>query len=232
MALLNKDMIHSEGCARAFGRMFWAFLFFFDFRLGSSGVLVDVIPDFIGWILMASALGWILGLHTEIPKIRTLTYWMIFLSIFDLVDIQIPINRVRQIPCWTAPVLFLGLITLVLKLIVIWRLCGVIVDMAAAVNEPLIRERADFRRKLYLGFSILFLAVSRICIFFPPLAIPLFVVGLPFSIAVICLMMGLMKGTANMCRQGGQEYGPPPQPDSSVPPTPLKAPPAQEAINT
>jgi uncharacterized membrane protein len=170
MGLLNRDMIHSEACIRAFERLFWAFLFLIDFRLGYNNVHVDIIPDFIGWILIASALGWILELHSEIKGIRTLSYWLIFLSIFDLIEIRMPAGRAAQISCWTAPMFLIGIITLILSLIAIWRLCGVIVDMAAEVGSTLIRER-------------------------------------PLAIIVICLMMGLMKATANMCRQDSTQAG-------------------------
>jgi hypothetical protein len=207
MGLLDQDMIHSEPCIRAFERIFWAFLFFFDFRLGVNNVHVDIIPDFIGWILMASALGWILELHSEIKGIRTLSHWLILLSIFDLIEIRMPANRAGQISCWTAPMFLIGILTLILSLIAIWRLCGVIVDMAAEVGSTLIRERADFRRRLYVGFTIAVYVAAGICYVLPPLVFPLVFVALPLAIIIICLMMGLMKATANMCRQDSTQSG-------------------------
>ncbi|MHC4240579.1 MAG: hypothetical protein ACYSUC_12670, partial [Planctomycetota bacterium] len=182
-------------------------LFLIDFRLGYNNVHVDIIPDFIGWILIASALGWILELHSEIKGIRTLSYWLIFLSIFDLIEIRMPAGRAAQISCWTAPMFLIGIITLILSLIAIWRLCGVIVDMAAEVGSTLIRERADFRRRLYVGFTIAVYVAAGICYVFPPLVVPLVFIGLPLAIIVICLMMGLMKATANMCRQDSTQAG-------------------------
>jgi len=117
MGLLNRDMIHSERCIRAFERLFWAFLFFFDFRLGINNVHVDIIPDFIGWILIASALGWILELHSEIKELRTLSHWLIFLSMFDLIEIRIPLKDAEQISCcWIAPMFLIGIFTLILTL--------------------------------------------------------------------------------------------------------------------
>ncbi len=199
MGLLDHEKIHSEPCIRAFERMFWAFLFFIDFRIGVNNVHVDVLPDLVGWILMASALSWILELHSDIKGIRTLTYWLIFLSIFDFVEIRTPVRGFSySIP--SALRFLLQIITVILDIIVIWRLCGVIIDMAKAVDNALMKQRADFRRKLYVGFIIgVFVAVG-ICFIFPPFALITAIVGLPLAIVVFCLMMGLMKGTTNMCR--------------------------------
>ena len=200
MGLLDRDMIHSELCVRAFLRMFWAFLFFFDFRIGINNVHVDVLPDFIGWILMASALGWILGLHSDIKGIRTLSLVLIFLSIFDLIEIKIPIKKVGGISYDISMLFPIGIVLAILSIIVIWKLCGVIMDMAEAVGNPLIRERADFRRKLYLSFMIAITAAIGICLVVPPLILVVAIGGLIVAIVVLCLMMGLMKATANMCQ--------------------------------
>ncbi len=200
MGLLDRDMIHSELCVRAFLRMFWAFLFFFDFRIGINNVHVDVLPDFIGWILMASALGWILGLHSDIKGIRTLSLVLIFLSIFDLIEIKIPIKKIGGISYDISMLFPIGIALAILSIIVIWKLCGVIMDMAEAVDNQLIRERADFRRKLYLAFMIAITAAIGICFVVPPLILVVGIGGLIVAIVVLCLMMGLMKATANMCQ--------------------------------
>jgi len=200
MGLLDRDMINSELCVRAFLRMFWAFLFFFDFRIGINNVHVDVLPDFIGWILMASALGWILGLHSDIKVIRTLSLVLIFLSIFDLIEIKIPIKKVGGISYDISMLFPIGIVLAILSIIVIWKLCGVIMDMADAAGNPLIRERADFRRKLYLAFIIAITAAIGLCLVVPPLILVVVIGGLIIAIVVLCLMMGLMKATANMCQ--------------------------------
>ena len=198
--LLSPEIIHSDFCIRAFKRMFWAFLFFIDFRIGMNNVHIDVLPDFIGWILIAIALGWILELHSDIKFIRTLVYWLIFLSIFDLVEIQIPLKKTGSFTYSISPLFFIGIISVILTIIVIWKLCGVIMDMATAVNNVIIRNQAEFRRKLYIGFIISIIFFASISFIYPPFIFIAVVVGLPLAIVVFCLLMGLMRGTANMCR--------------------------------
>jgi hypothetical protein len=197
MGLLDRDMIHSEPCVRAFSRMFWVFLFFLDFRIGINNVHVDVLPDFIGWIMMATALGWILGLHSDIKGIRTLSLVLIFLSIFDLIEIKKKVSGISYDISMFFPI---GIALAILSIIVIWKLCGVIMDMAEAVGNQLIREQADFRRKLYLAFMIAITVAIGICFVVPPLILIVVVGGLIATIVVFCLLMGLMKATANMCQ--------------------------------
>lgn len=200
MGLLDRNLIHSEPCVRAFLRMFWAFLFFLDFRIGINKVHIDVLPDFIGWILIATALGWILGLHSDIKFIRTLSLVSIFLSIFDLIEIKIPIKKIGAISYDFSIFFPIGIALAILSIIVIWKLCGVIMDMAEAVGNQLIRERADFRRKLYLAFMIAFPVVMLICFVVPTLLPIVAIGGLIAAIVIFCLLMGLMKATANMCK--------------------------------
>ena len=199
---LSTEMIHSDTTIRAFERMFWAFLFLFDFRIGLNNIQVDILPDFIGWILFATAFGWILQLHSDIKFLKTLSFVLIFLSFFDLVQIQIPLKKAGAMTFSISPWFFIGIIIMILTIIVVWKLCGVIMDMAAAVNNTIIKDRAEFRRNLYIGFLIAVFIAALVCIVIPPLIIITVIVGLPLGIIVLCLMMGLMKGTANMCREG------------------------------
>jgi hypothetical protein len=198
--LLTPEMIHSDLCIRAFERMFWPFLFFIDFRIGMNNIHIDILPDFIGWILIVIALGWIIKLHSDIKFIRSLAYWLVFLSIFDLVEIQIPLKKAGSFTYSISPLFFVGIISAVLTIIVIWKLCGVIMEMADAVNNTIIRDQAEFRRKLYIFFTIFILFFALISFIIPPLILIAVVVGLPLAIVVFCLLMGLMRGTANMCR--------------------------------
>jgi len=197
---LTADTIRTERCAAAFDRMFWAFLFFLDFRIGINNVHVDILPDFIGWIMMASALFSLVDMSSTVRGIRTLACWLVFLSLFDLLEIRIPLGRSGAFHTWITPTLPIGIAAAVLDVIVVWRLCGFIMDMASAVDNPVIKGRAEFRRKLYLALVVIISVSVWISFLVPPFLLLALVVGLPLSIVVFCLMMGLMKGTARMCR--------------------------------
>ena len=198
---VNTRIIRSEECAAAFDRMFWAFLFFLDFRLGVNNVHVDVLPDFIGWLMIASALTSILELTPKMHGIRTLAYWLVFLSLFDMVEIRIPFMKSGNFTGYISPTFPLGIIATILDLLLIWKLCGVIIEMATAVGDDVIHERADFRRRIYLIFAICLSLSVLVSFVIPPIAIVAVIIGLPVGLVMFCLMMGLMKGTANLCRE-------------------------------
>ncbi len=151
---MNTGIIRSEECAAAFDRMFWAFLFFLDFRLGVNNVHVDVLPDFIGWLMIASALASILELSPKVQNIRKLANWLVGLSLFDMVEIRIPFMRSGNVTGQISPTFPLGIIATILDLLLIWKLCGMIIEMASVLGDDVIRERADFRRRIYLIFAI------------------------------------------------------------------------------
>jgi hypothetical protein len=111
-----------------------------------------------------------------------------------------PIKKIGAITYDISIFFPVGIALAILSIIVIWKLCGVIMDMAEAVGNQLIRERADFRRKLYPAFMIVFPVVIGICFAVPPLIPIVFIGGLIAAIVVFFLLMGLMKATANMCR--------------------------------
>jgi hypothetical protein len=203
---INHDMIRTERCARAFGSMFWGFLFLFDFRIGTGGVQVDLLPDFIGWILIASALENIRDLSPRVGGIRTLAQWLIFFSLFSLVEIKkkghsgFTVSANMSINL-TSPFRLIGSI---LAVLVIWKLCGLIMEMAEAVGDTLIRDRAEFRRMLYLIFIVSLPVVFGLVLLDKSLALFVLAIEIPFALIVFCLLMGLMKGTENMCRGSWQ----------------------------
>ncbi len=198
---VNPDMIHTEQCAGAFHRMFWAFLFFLDLRIGVNEVHVDLLPDFVGWALIASALTMILPLAPIVARLRTLAYWLVFLAIFDLVEIRIPLRRAGNVAAWITPTFPIGIVAAILEILFIWRLCGLIIEMASIAGNTTIRERADFRRRLYVGFIIVAMLAVAVSFAVPSFVLVTVIIALPLAIIVFCLMMGLMKGTENMCRQ-------------------------------
>ena len=197
---INQDVIPTERCASAFGRMFWAFLFFLDFRIGINNVHVDILPDFIGWIMIGSALATILDLSPRVVGIRTLASWLVFLSLFDLVEIRIPLSRSGAFTTWTTPTFPIGIIAAVLGILLIWKLCGLIIDMARIAGDTAISSRAAFRRKLYVALVVVLTITVAISFVAPPFILVAIVLGLPLAVIVFCLMMGLMRGTENMCR--------------------------------
>ena len=59
---INTDIMHTDRCASAFERIGWAFLFFLDFEIGQF----DILPDFIGWAVIAHALNQLRNLADDV----------------------------------------------------------------------------------------------------------------------------------------------------------------------
>ncbi|HNY27191.1 MAG TPA: hypothetical protein PLA90_02855 [Candidatus Sumerlaeota bacterium] len=199
---INHDMIRTERCARAFGNIFWSCLFFFDFRIGFNGVQVDILPDFIGWILIAFILSDIRDLSPKVGNIRTLVLCLIFFSLFDLVEIKKTVQLAAAVTTYItlkleSPFQMMGSI---LSIFVVWEFFGLITGMADAVGDTLIRERSEFRRTLFLIFIVSLPVTFGIALLAPSFALLFLVVEISFALIVFCLLMGLLKGIENMCR--------------------------------
>jgi hypothetical protein len=197
---IDSNVISTERCASAFGRMFWGYLFFIDFHVGINNVHVDLLPDFVGWLLIASALATIVDLSPKVAGLRNLAFWLVFLSLFDLVEIRTRLSQSGTFTTWTTPTLPIGIIAAVLDIFFMWRLCGLIIDMASLTGDRTIGNRADFRRRLYVALVVALAISIVIMVAVPPFGLVVLVIGLPLTILVYCLMMGLMKGTEKMCR--------------------------------
>ena len=198
MVEVNTNTIRTRQCATAFQHMIWAFIFFVDVRLGINNVHLDVLPDVIGWAIIASALTTILELSPIIRILRTLAYWLLFLSLFDVVEFRITVVQADNVTLWISPTFFVSIISTILDSILIWKLCGLIMAIATAMNNPKIRRRASFRRKLYLALVVLLRLSVLISFVFLPFTIITVIVGFPIGIIVLCLMMELMKDTADI----------------------------------
>ncbi len=195
MEPIDPELVKSQPCAEAFGRMFWAFLFFFDFRLGVNEVRVDVLPDVVGWCLFAVALAKISEVSPAVVSLRWFALWLLVWSIFDVVQFR----GASDIEELNAVFLILGIIAGVLNVVFVWKLCGLIIEMASAVGDTVVRRNADARRKIYLGFHIFLLVSIGLAAAAPPFALVAVIVGIPLAIVILCLMMGLMKQTERMC---------------------------------
>lgn len=203
---MSKDDWRLRGpthCAAAFSKISWALVFFFDIRIGINGVRVDLLPDFVGWWMMASALELILDLAFVVRTLRTLVHWLVFLSLFDLVEVSYPIAKYGEGTVSISACFPIGLITAALAMVAIWKLCGLIMELAIDLHEEEIWRRASFRRKAYLIWPVTVLAGVLATGGITSLALPLFVVGFAIDLTLACLMIGLMAGAAQMCDRHG-----------------------------
>jgi hypothetical protein len=207
MSAMDPTFIGSERCAAAFGRMFWAFLFFSpEIRFRAGSLSFDILPDFIGWLLLASSLEEIFAMAPEVRGLRTISHWMAFLSLSNLVHIEIPIGR-SSVAEYTASIatpwpfgIICGIVMSILYVLLVWKLLGLIMGMAAAVGNDQIYERADFRRKFATALAIMSVPFAFGVVFMLPLIVNFVAILALLGIVNTCLLLGLLSSTARMCR--------------------------------
>jgi hypothetical protein len=198
--MINADRIRDSHCDLAFTRIFWALLVvLIDIRLGGR-YRVDILPDFIGWIVIFSALGWMENVHPTVRTIRMLTAAEIFLSFFDLVDRVGPQHSGFQFSIDLSPPAIGSFVSLVVMVIIIWQICGLIMKLAEALDEPVLRARADLRRKLFLALWVAVPIAVLSIIAAPPFGIVLGIGVAAYALVVFILILALMLHAAGACR--------------------------------
>src|SRR5262249_54509201 len=196
--------VAAQRYATGFARMFWAFLFLgISFRLtwtlGRQQFMIDLLPDFIGYLLIAAGANRLLGLHAKARGIRNLAMVLTFLALPDAVQYRIDLGQSGNVTYWITPTLPLAIITSILDIILVWKLCGLIADIARQVSVTRTEMCALVRRSYYLFLTLLGLVSLGLAFVAPALIIPAVIVGVILGIAVMCLMMGLMRQAERLC---------------------------------
>ena len=199
--------VAAERYASGFARMFWAFLFLgISFRLtwtlGRQQFMIDLLPDFIGYLLIAAGANRLLGLHAKARGIRNLAMVLTFLALPDAVQYRIDLGRSGNVTYWITATFPLAIITNILDIVLVWKLCGLIADVARQASVTRTEYCALVRRSYYLFLKLLGLAALGLVFVAPLLIIPAVIVGVVLGIAVMCLMMGLMRQAERLCAAG------------------------------
>jgi hypothetical protein len=174
---------------RGFRRIFWGLVFVvLDFELNGFNVL----PDFLGFVLVTMGLGLLVPLHDRFRQARILAALLIVLSLKDFAVV----SGVREPPSgfdgWTA----FGIFVDVFDVAMVWLLCGGIVELARECDAPVLADVAATRRGLYLGLTIIAWVADHTLkdAPVPPIALHLGI-GI-LSLVVMILLMGLMLRAA------------------------------------
>src|SRR5262249_33465679 len=109
--------------AGAFTQMGWAFLFIGltlgpSIRLGQESFTIDLLPDFIGYPLIATAANRLLPLCRQARSVRNLAMFLTFLSVPATIQYTAVASQSGAVTTWTAPLwpfsTVVGLLELVL----------------------------------------------------------------------------------------------------------------------
>lgn len=170
---------------KPFDKLFWGFLFMFDFRLQGF----DVLPDIIGYILFYVGLYELARKNKHFTAARQYAIPLIPLSLFDLYQVQRPGFNID----FLSGIFFvIWVVITVLNLLMVYNICTGVAEMARSQGKIKLREDALTRWKYYLWANILFM-FSFVAIAIPPLAAIIVLLLLVAFIVVLVLMMMLIK---------------------------------------
>lgn len=158
-------------------KLFWGFIFLFDFRIGGF----DILPDIIGFILIFIGLNAMKDLNPHYRRSSVLALPLIFISFFDIYQ-----NPSAQASMFN---ILIGIAVGVLSILTVYGICMGIADEAGKTGDSELGGKALNRWKLYLVTNIIILAAVAI----PVLASVLFIPALILSLVSYVLMLMLMK---------------------------------------
>ncbi|WP_427340742.1 hypothetical protein [Caloranaerobacter sp. DY30410] len=169
-----------------FSKIFWGFIFLFDFRLNG----VDIIPDFIGFILIYFGLQKLVEKNNNFELAKNLAFPLIFISVFDIYQIQKPgINIITM----SGIGLIIGAVFTILSLIMVYRICLGISEMANGRSENELATKSMNRWTLYLINQIIIWFILLTSFVFKNTLTILALTVIIISFVVYILMLMLFK---------------------------------------
>jgi hypothetical protein len=144
----------------AFRQMGWAFLFLGisigpSFRLGHESFLIDVLPDFIGYLMIATAANRLVPLHRRARGVRNLALFLSYLTIPTILQYTVVTSQSGNITTWKAPLWPLAIVSGLFELVLVWMLCGLVAALARRAGDETTEQQARIRRVIYIFFKIL-----------------------------------------------------------------------------
>lgn len=192
----------------AMGRASWGLVFLVDVRLGVNRITVDLLPDPVGVWMIYTALASLGGRFPDAASARASAGWLSLLSLLTVVKapIDVPDTAVGLVlgVAGTA----LGIVLGVLETLVMWRLCGVVSDMAAQFNARELVKRARLLRILFAGYVAGSVAASigAVIFFRTPvfgldleMFLAIFIGWWGLGLTVILMIIHLLRSARDVC---------------------------------
>ncbi|MBN2558373.1 MAG: hypothetical protein JXB33_06455 [Clostridia bacterium] len=178
-----------NGNGMSYRKLFWGFIFLFDFRIGGF----DILPDFIGFIFIYIGLKALAGKDAEFKRAGSLALPLIFMSVLD----------VYQAPSTQASLLgiIFGLALTLLIILMVRGICMGIRNEAAKAGNDGLASKATNRWGLFLAVNILLILFTVVPVLAAVLFIPFFIL----SIISYVLMVSLMKSAEYSLLDGPPE---------------------------
>ncbi len=205
MSELDQRSTSSEWYAGGFARMFWA-IPFLAFRVGPTITIgkelfvIDLPPDPLGYLLVVAGANRLLGLHVRARSVRNLALVLSYLSILTVIQYWVVGDQVGTVTHFSTPLWPLSAAVDFLGLVMVWRICGIVADLARRAGVGRTERAARNRRMLYATLTILaWGGGAYVLLKSPEQLMPAVGVYLFFGLILVCLLMGLMSQARRVC---------------------------------
>lgn len=176
--------------ANAYRRIFQGLLLvLLDFRIQ----FIDILPDFLGYILIFRALGTLASQHPYFSKGRPFALVLIFLSLVTI--IKLPNANILEDSLATQQLewLLLGQGIFILDLFLFFWLSQGVCQLATERGLEELREKASFRWKFYLTVASILLVYTPFTLNLDPAWNMLMIVFVILQFGALLLLLGLFK---------------------------------------
>jgi tetratricopeptide (TPR) repeat protein len=201
----NKEGFHpSEVYASGFSRIFWAMPFLAVtagpmISIGKEQIIIDLLPDWLGFALIASGAGRLMALHPRARTVRNLALMLNFLAIPLWVQYRRITGQAGNLVTWEVPLWPLVSLVGVLGGVMLWKLCDIVANIAEWAGDERTRHRALSRRGLGLIMAILAGGLLSMLHFAPQWLVPAALAYVFVGLWVTWLMMRLMSQARRIC---------------------------------
>jgi len=172
--------------------------------------VVDVLSA-AGWATMAWALHLIADKDARIPPLK----WMavVFLTVqVACVTASHLIGEVRTpagIRTWLSPASVLAVPITPLHIIFTWRLYGLVMDLAVALQSPALRVEAQWTRRVLVTMQLLLPCAACVAVLVPPVALlfmPATIIALLTAIALGLMVVGELRRVVKRAMGSKEAY--------------------------
>lgn len=184
----------------AYNRIFWGYLLvLLDLRIQT----LDIIPDFIGFMMIFVALGTLAAQHEDYGQARPFALILIFFSLVEL--FQLPQTNLLQTPlsAQNTVLLMIGQVAAIVQLFMVYRICRAVAALAAVQGLPDLEGKAKARWRFFFGITAVILAATPFMLNLTDEWKILFLVLVILGFAANLLIMLLVRGAGRQIGDTG-----------------------------